>query len=115
MNSADYKLSLTLSPEACNTGMVPTTSTSLTLALGDALEIALMEKREFQPEDFKILHPGGKLGAKLSTVGQFMRPPEEMVIVYAGAPVRELVLRMTEVGFGLAVIVDDDKRISRVI
>ena len=67
MQAADYKLTLTKAPEACSIGMAPTTSTTLTLALGDALAVALMEQRDFQPEDFKVFHPGGKLGAQMAT------------------------------------------------
>ena len=72
MRAADYKLTLTQAPEACSIGMAPTTSTTLTLAFGDALAVALMERRDFQPEDFKVFHPGGKLGAQMATVAQLM-------------------------------------------
>ena len=59
MQAADFKLALPNAPEACAISMAPTTSTMLTMALGDALAVSLMEKRDFKPEDFRILHPGG--------------------------------------------------------
>lgn len=72
MRAADLQLILPRWPEACAMGMVPTTSTTLALALGDALAVALMELRGFRPEDFGVFHPGGKLGAQLLRVGQLM-------------------------------------------
>jgi arabinose-5-phosphate isomerase len=115
MQAADYKLTLTQSPEACSIGMAPTTSTTLTLALGDALAVALMELRDFQPEDFKVFHPGGKLGAQMATVAQLMRPLSELAIIEPGTPMKELVLRMTETGYGLAVLVSEDQSVIGVI
>ena len=115
MQAADYQLTLTAAPEACSIGMAPTTSTTLMLALGDALAVALMERRDFQPEDFKVFHPGGKLGAQMFTVEQLMRPVEEMAIMKIGTPMREVILRMTETGYGLAVLIDEDQSILGVI
>tara|TARA_B110000977_G_scaffold200330_1_gene290417 strand:- start:7668 stop:8648 length:981 start_codon:yes stop_codon:yes gene_type:complete len=115
IQAADFKLILTQAPEACSIGMAPTTSTTLTLALGDALAVALMERRNFQPEDFKVFHPGGKLGSKLTTVKQLMRPLSEMAIVKSGADMRNIILRMTATGYGLAVIVNGDETILGVI
>lgn len=115
MQAADYKLTLPQAPEACSIGMAPTTSTTLTLALGDALAVALMERRDFQPEDFKVFHPGGKLGAQMATVAQLMRPSEELAIIEPGTPMKELILQMTEKGYGLAVLVSADRSVSGVI
>lgn len=115
MLAADYKLTLTTAPEACPIGLAPTTSTTLTLALGDALAIALMEQRDFQPEDFKVFHPGGKLGAQMATVAQLMRPLEELAIIEPRTPMKEIVLRMTETGYGLAVLVAEDRSVIGVI
>jgi len=77
IQAADFKLLLTDAPEACTIGMAPTTSTILTMALGDALAVALMEQRDFKPEDFKVLHPGGNLGLQMLTVSQLMRKKSE--------------------------------------
>ncbi len=115
MLASDYKLLLPTMPEACSIGMAPTTSTTLTLALGDALAVALMEQRDFQPKDFNVFHPGGKLGAQMSTVAQLMRHPEEMAIIALGTSMRELILKMTETGYGLAVLIGEDKSILGVI
>lgn len=115
MQAADYKLTLTKAPEACSIGMAPTTSTTLTLALGDALAVALMERRDFQPNDFKVFHPGGKLGAQMATVAQLMRPMEELAVIEPGTPMKEIVLKMTETGYGLAVLVAEDRSVLGVI
>lgn len=115
MRAADYKLTLTQAPEACPIGMAPTTSTTLTLTLGDALAVALMELRDFQPQDFKVFHPGGNLGAQMSTVGHFMRAFEELAIITPGTSMRELILRMTETGYGIAVLVDGNQSTIGVI
>ena len=106
MQAADYKLTLTEAPEACSIGMAPTTSTTLTLALGDALSVALMKLRNFKPEDFKVFHPGGKLGAQMSNVEQIMRSTSEMAILDQYSSMQEVIFRMTETGYGVAVLTD---------
>ena len=115
IRAADYKLILTKAAEACSIGMAPTTSTTLTLALGDALAVALMERRDFQPEDFKVFHPGGKLGAKMSTVAQLMRPKGELAIIEPETHMRDIILRMTETGYGVAILLGKDRSILGVI
>ena len=115
MQSVDYKLTLPTAPEACSIGMVPTTSTTLALAFGDALAVTLMELRGFRPKDFKLFHPGGKLGAKMTTVAQVMRGKQEMAIFSPNATMREVILRMTETGFGMAVLLDKEAKLCGVI
>jgi len=107
MQAATLKLTLPDLPEACAIGMAPTTSTTLTLALGDALAVALMEARAFLPEHFRTYHPGGKLGARLATVGQLMHGGAELPLVTAARPMAEVILTMTSHGFGVAGVVDD--------
>lgn len=107
MQSADYKLPLVNAPEACAIGMAPTTSTTLTLALGDALSVALMERRDFQPEDFKKFHPGGKLGAQMTTVGQLMHRGDALPIVDCRTSMQDTLISMTSKGFGIAVVVQN--------
>lgn len=104
MQAADYKLTLTTAPEACLIGMAPTTSTTLTLALGDALAVALMERRDFQPKDFKVFHPGGKLGAQMATVAQLMHYGDALPIVDYATPMQDVLITMTSKGFGIAVV-----------
>ena len=106
MQAADFKLLLTDAPEACTIGMAPTTSTILTMALGDALAVSLMEQRDFKPDDFKVLHPGGNLGLQMLTVSQLMRNKSEMAIVKDDLPMSDVVSSMTETGFGIAILVD---------
>jgi arabinose-5-phosphate isomerase len=115
MNAADYKLTLTTAPEACSIGMAPTTSTTLALALGDALAVTLMEQRNFQPADFKVFHPGGKLGASMSTVAQLMRPLEELAVIGPKTSMQELILKMTHTGYGIAALIGQDSKIIGVI
>ncbi len=106
VNAADYKLLLTQAPEACTIRMAPTTSTVLTMALGDALAVSLMEQRDFKAEDFRGLHPGGKLGLQMITVSHLMRRESEMAIVKTNSTMSYTVSCMTDTGFGIAVIVD---------
>ena len=107
MQAADYKLALTQAPEACSIGMAPTTSTTLTLALGDALAVALMERRDFQPEDFKVFHPGGKLGAQMAMVAQLMHRGDALPIVDYKTPMQDALITMTSKGFGIAVVIKE--------
>ena len=98
MRAATLKLTLPDLPEACSIGMAPTTSTTLTLALGDALAVALMEQRSFKPENFRNYHPGGKLGARLSTVAQLMHDGQAIPLVPEGMAMSEVILEMTRAG-----------------
>ncbi|MHA6347179.1 KpsF/GutQ family sugar-phosphate isomerase [Roseivivax sp. CAU 1761] len=105
MKAADYRLALPSAPEACPIGMAPTTSTTLTLALGDALAVSLMKQRGFKPKNFSVFHPGGKLGAQMMTVDQLMHGPGELPLVDAAASMSETLLVMTSKGFGIAGVV----------
>ncbi len=109
MRAADFRLNLPAETEACTIGVVPTTSTTLTLALGDALAVALMEQRGFVSENFRTYHPGGKLGAQLALVHQLMHGPESLAVVAPDTPMSETLLKMSERGFGLACMVADGK------
>ena len=81
LKAADIALVLPDAPEACAIGMAPTTSTTMTLALGDALAVAVMERRGFRPVDFKVYHPGGKLGAQLLNVAALMHSGEALPLI----------------------------------
>ena len=107
MQAADLRLILPDAPEACMIGMAPTTSTTLTLALGDALAVALMEQRGFMPDQFRTFHPGGKLGAQLARVHQLMHGRADTPVVRTEAPMSETLIVMTEKGFGIACVVDE--------
>lgn len=107
LQSADFKLNLPNLPEACAIGMAPTTSTTLTLALGDALAVAVMEQRGFGSEDFLKNHPGGKLGAQLSRVADLMHKGEKVPTVQADTPMSDVLLSMTSKGFGITGVLKD--------
>ncbi|WP_025311416.1 KpsF/GutQ family sugar-phosphate isomerase [Roseicyclus elongatus] len=109
MQAADYKLLLPSAPEACSLGMAPTTSTTLTLAMGDALAVAVMERRGFLAEEFHTFHPGGKLGARLSKVSQLMHGPDRLPLVPTTQSMPETLVVMSEKGFGIAGVVEQDR------
>ncbi|WP_371039396.1 MULTISPECIES: SIS domain-containing protein [unclassified Rhodosalinus] len=115
MGAADHALLLPDAPEACAIGMAPTTSTTMAMALGDALAVALMEARGFRAEDFRMFHPGGKLGAQLARVDQLMHGAAAVPAVAPDAPMSETLLAMTSGGFGIAAVLDTDRRVSGVI
>lgn len=107
MQAADHCLTLPKLPEACSIGMAPTTSTTLTLAMGDALAVALMEQRHFAPEDFGVYHPGGKLGAQMRTVSELMHGGDDIPLLEEDADMHDVLMAMTSKGFGIAVLVKD--------
>lgn len=115
MRAATHRLLLLPHEEACLLGMAPTTSTTLTLGLGDALAIAVMEQRSFRPEQFRSFHPGGKLGARLATVRQLMHTGTGLPITPEDAPMSEAILTMTRCGFGITSVVDGQGRMTGVI
>jgi arabinose-5-phosphate isomerase len=114
LKQADVALLLPDAPEACGHGIVPTCSTTMTLALGDALAIALMEHRKFTPENFRIFHPGGKLGAQLSTVGDLMHQGDELPLISADTPMSEALLIISQKGFGVAGVVENGKLVGAI-
>ena len=94
-------------PEATDEVNAPTTSTTLQMALGDALAVALIERRGFTASDFKLFHPGGKLGAMLRTVGDLMHAGAELPLIAPDRPMSEALLVMTEKRFGCVGVIDD--------
>lgn len=113
MRAADVALLLPPVAEACDQGIVPTTSTTMMLGLGDALAIALMEHRRFTPEHFRLFHPGGKLGARLSKVADLMH--DEPPLVDAETPMGEALLTMSRRGFGVVGVTDGDGALAGII
>jgi arabinose-5-phosphate isomerase len=104
--AADVVLRLADADEATSEVNAPTTSTTLQMALGDALAVALLERRGFRPQDFHVFHPGGKLGAMLRTVGDLMHAGEELPLVSPETPMREALLVMTGKRFGIVGVRD---------
>ena len=115
MRQADVGIELPEVGEACENDIVPTNSTTMTLALGDALAIALMGKRGFTPASFRDYHPGGKLGARLSRVKDLMHDGTSMPLIDESASMPDALLIMTKKGFGVAGIVSSSGRLSGVI
>ncbi len=106
MQAADVPLVLPKFQEACSIGMAPTTSTTLTLVLGDALAVALMERRSFSADQYRELHPGGALGKALIRVSDLMHSGAEMPLLAETASMQDVVLEMATKRFGCVGIVD---------
>ncbi|WP_119421385.1 KpsF/GutQ family sugar-phosphate isomerase [Desertibaculum subflavum] len=104
--AADVALVLPDAPEACPMGLAPTTSTTMTLALGDALAVALLERKGFSAENYRVFHPGGKLGRRLIKVGDLMHGGDEVPLVAADRAMSEALLEMTAKTFGCVGVVD---------
>lgn len=107
--AADLVLKLPDAAEATGALNAPTTSTTLQIALGDALAVALLERRGFTPQDFSVFHPGGKLGAMLRTVGDLMHRGDELPLVGPGASMAEALVEMTGKRFGCVGVVEDGR------
>lgn len=115
MTQADVALLLPAAEEACGTGVVPTTSTTMTLALGDALAIAMMEHRKFTPENFREFHPGGKLGAKLAKVSDLMHTGEALPICARETPMTDALIEISQKGFGVVAVLNADGTLAGII
>ncbi|MFY9209732.1 MAG: KpsF/GutQ family sugar-phosphate isomerase [Aestuariivita sp.] len=114
-SQSDIVLPLPTVGEACGTGVVPTCSTTMTLALGDALAVALMKHRSFTAEHFREFHPGGKLGAQLSRVRDLMHSTDELPLAKSGTAMSDALLIMSEKGFGVVGVTDADGRLVGII
>jgi len=112
----DIYIDTSVEQEADTLELAPTASTTATLAMGDALAIALLENRGFKAEDFALLHPGGTLGKRLLlTVGEIMHSGDEIPLVSEESPVSEALLKMTEKGFGVTGVIDSAKKLTGII
>jgi len=112
---ADIALTLPKTTEACPNGLAPTTSTTMQLALGDAIAVALLETRGFSPADFRVYHPGGKLGAKLTFVRAVMHAGERLPLVAPGTGMGDAILEMTAKGFGCVAVAGPDGRLAGIV
>jgi len=113
--AADVVLVLPDSDEACPMGLAPTTSTTVTLALGDALAIALLERRAFTADEFQLLHPGGQLGRKLLKVADIMHAGDAMPMVAPGEIMADVLVTITAKRFGCAGVADAQGRLLGII
>ncbi len=112
---SDVHLFLNVKKEACPLNLAPTSSSTSTLALGDALAVALLELRGFTAEDFARFHPGGSLGKKLMRVYEIMHTGDELPIVKPDTPLKETVVVMSEKGFGASLVVNGDNNLVGII
>jgi arabinose-5-phosphate isomerase len=112
---SDVVLLLPNCPEACPNGLAPTTSTTMTLALGDALAITLLERKGFTAKDFKVFHPGGKLGQQLMRVSEIMHKGDALPVAHQDVKVSESVKIISEKGFGCIALVDDNGKLAGII
>jgi arabinose-5-phosphate isomerase len=110
--AADVALDCSIHKEACSLGLAPTASTTTMLALGDALAVALSERRGFRAEDFADLHPGGKLGKRLARVSQLMHTGEAIPRVSPSTPMIEVIYEMSRKGLGITAITEGDKLVG---
>lgn len=113
--AADHALIIPDAPEACGETRAPTTSTTLMMAMGDALSVALLESRGFTASDFKTFHPGGALGAALASAADIMHIGDAVPLVGEDAPMSEVLIEMTTKSFGCAGVVDTSGRLAGVI
>ncbi len=110
--AADIALDCSIAQEACSMGLAPTASTTAMLALGDALAVALAEKRGFKEEDFAHLHPGGKLGKKLARVSQLMHSGDAIPKVLPNTKMPDVIYEMSRKGLGVTTVVEDGKLVG---
>jgi arabinose-5-phosphate isomerase len=112
---ADLALLLPVVAEACSIGLAPTTSTTLTMSLGDALAVALLERKGFTAQNFKDIHPGGRLGQQLMAVADIMQTGEKMPLAHESTAMAKVVDIMTEKGFGCILLTDDKGLLTGIV
>ncbi len=113
--ASDVVLDIAVKEEACSLNLAPTASTAAALAMGDALAIALLERRGFQSDDFAALHPGGRLGKKLRRVETLMHSGEDAPRVSPSAKMPDVIYEMSRKGLGLAAVTDADGKLLGII
>lgn len=106
--AADVHLDVSVREEACPLGLAPTASTTAALAMGDALSMALLERRGFTVEDFAVLHPGGRLGKKLLRVEDLMHTGDAVPRVGPDTPMKDVLFEMTRKRLGLTTVTEED-------
>ena len=111
---SDFHINVFVRKEACPLQLAPTSSTTATLVMGDALAVALMKQRRFQPEDFALLHPGGSLGKRLLTRVEHLMVKKDLPIVGSATPLSKVISVMSTGRLGMA-IVSDSKKLKGII
>ncbi|MCX8505342.1 MAG: KpsF/GutQ family sugar-phosphate isomerase [Alphaproteobacteria bacterium] len=112
---ADEILHLPTIPEACPNGLAPTTSTSLMMIMGDAVAMALLDRRGFTADDFRVFHPGGSLGRHLQRVQDIMHQGDEIPILRGNPTTADAILAMTQKRFGCVGLVDGDGKLAGIV
>jgi arabinose-5-phosphate isomerase len=113
---SDVIIDVGVEREACPMGLAPTTSTTATLAMGDALAVVLIKLRQFSQKDFKRFHPGGNLGDRLTTkVKEVMFTDDNMPVVKAGTLIKEAIMEIDTKGIGATIVVDDEYRLLGIL
>ena len=115
LSRSDIALVLPQAPEACAIRLAPTTSTTMILALGDALAVALMVAKGFTAQDFRTFHPGGALGAQLVLVKDLMHSGEELPLITQSATISDAILEMTAKSFGVTGVVDENGELTGIV
>jgi arabinose-5-phosphate isomerase len=110
--AADVALDCSVAGEACSLGLAPTASTTTMLALGDALAVALSERRGFKEEDFANLHPGGKLGKRFARVASLMHTGDAVPRVESATPMAQVIYEMSRKGLGMTTVLEGDKLVG---
>lgn len=114
--AADLVLDIGIPKEACSLGLAPTTSTTATLAMGDALAIVLLNRKQFQAEDFRENHPGGSLGERLKVkVGEVMLVGEEIPKVAEDVPSKETIVVLNKKNIGAVLVLDQGERVKGIV
>ena len=115
IKASDISLIMPNAEEACSIGLAPTTSTTMTLIIGDALCVALMKLKKFKISDFKKLHPGGSLGIKMLQVQDIMHSKNKIPIVSENASMKSILIEMTKKSFGHVGVIDNKKKLIGII
>ncbi len=112
---SDIVLNVAVPNEACPNNLAPTSSTTATLVLGDALAVALLKRRNFQEKDFALLHPGGSLGKKLVPIDEIMFSGDRLPVVSTNSPLKDVIVEMTTKRFGATCVLTDDGTLAGII
>lgn len=113
--ASDIVIDISVREEACSLNLAPTASTTAALAMGDALAIALLDRRGFREEDFADLHPSGRLGKRLQRVEDLMHAGERLPAVRSETPIPEVIYEISRKGLGMTAVVDEENRLVGVV
>jgi arabinose-5-phosphate isomerase len=113
--ASDVTLDVSVREEACSLNLAPTASTTVAMAVGDALAISLLERRGFRPDDFAALHPAGRLGRKLLRVEHKMHAGDALPRVYANTPMPDVIHEMSRKGLGMTTVLEPDGQLAGIL